>query len=229
MSKEECLQSDYPRGRITDNMFCAGYLNGAYDSCNVSLPSTKRFLHSLLFLFLSRGTVVVLFTCKILWVSWKLLVSAFFCRNVPRNKSNTKINIIFVVKNHTFYYYYCILIQHIANVWSLPGRFKDLYGALYFIKQKLELGTCIHRFFMIYNCRYCILWSWLRQAQLSWCLHKSVKLPGLDWRAGQRKLRLSLTKCKLLQIIFKLWIKINPTIYTRKKKKKMKNQSSDLF
>lgn len=35
MSREECKQSDYPKDRFTDNMFCAGYLEGERDSCNV--------------------------------------------------------------------------------------------------------------------------------------------------------------------------------------------------
>ncbi|XP_058791264.1 transmembrane protease serine 9-like [Phymastichus coffea] len=34
MSKQQCLQSDYPHDRVTDNMFCAGYLQGQRDTCS---------------------------------------------------------------------------------------------------------------------------------------------------------------------------------------------------
>ncbi|KAJ8687238.1 hypothetical protein QAD02_023032 [Eretmocerus hayati] len=33
MSEEECLRSEYPKTRVTRNMFCAGYLEGKKDSC----------------------------------------------------------------------------------------------------------------------------------------------------------------------------------------------------
>ena len=35
LSDEECDQSGYPQSRITENMFCAGYLEGRFDACSV--------------------------------------------------------------------------------------------------------------------------------------------------------------------------------------------------
>lgn len=34
MSDDECRLSDYAENRLTDNMFCAGYLDGERDACN---------------------------------------------------------------------------------------------------------------------------------------------------------------------------------------------------
>lgn len=36
LSDEECDESGYPKTRRTENMFCAGYLEGRFDSCSVS-------------------------------------------------------------------------------------------------------------------------------------------------------------------------------------------------
>lgn len=36
LSKEECKDAGYLKSRITENMFCAGYLDGKKDSCFVS-------------------------------------------------------------------------------------------------------------------------------------------------------------------------------------------------
>lgn len=37
LSQEECDQAGYAKNRITENMFCAGYLEGERDACFVSL------------------------------------------------------------------------------------------------------------------------------------------------------------------------------------------------
>uniref|UniRef100_A0ABD2W6E8 limulus clotting factor C n=1 Tax=Trichogramma kaykai TaxID=54128 RepID=A0ABD2W6E8_9HYME len=34
LSETECEESNYPKGRFTNNMFCAGYMEGQRDSCN---------------------------------------------------------------------------------------------------------------------------------------------------------------------------------------------------
>lgn len=36
LSQEECDQAGYQKQRITENMFCAGYLEGERDACFVS-------------------------------------------------------------------------------------------------------------------------------------------------------------------------------------------------
>lgn len=36
LSQEECDQAGYQKNRLTDNMFCAGYLDGKRDACFVS-------------------------------------------------------------------------------------------------------------------------------------------------------------------------------------------------
>lgn len=35
-SQEQCYESDYGKSKITDNMMCAGYHDGARDGCQVS-------------------------------------------------------------------------------------------------------------------------------------------------------------------------------------------------
>lgn len=37
LPEEECKQTGYEEGKVTSNMFCAGYLDGQYDSCHVSI------------------------------------------------------------------------------------------------------------------------------------------------------------------------------------------------
>lgn len=42
LSQEECDQAGYQKNRISENMFCAGYLAGDLDACFVSIRLDKN-------------------------------------------------------------------------------------------------------------------------------------------------------------------------------------------
>lgn len=46
MSNEECKQTNYSSKMISDNMLCAGYLEGKKDSCQVREQMLQWFLKS---------------------------------------------------------------------------------------------------------------------------------------------------------------------------------------
>lgn len=59
MSNNECRTTKYPPKRITDNMLCAGYIDGGKDSCQVILvffcnTGSSNFINFMVICFLGR-------------------------------------------------------------------------------------------------------------------------------------------------------------------------------